>query len=161
MNTTTMRRFGTWVVELVTPIQYRDKEIRELVIRPPDLDLTLRWSNGRFPSTLSFLAELCNVPEKVLRTMVPPDIDRVLMAYYQVVPPSIQTDFTNQVRPLATPEEEMPEHETWMDDPVDPRFPRADGPVERFDGPHPEPPPPPVEDQGIQMDGPRVMRAVS
>src|SRR5215831_2254935 len=162
MNTTTMRRTGTWVVELVTPIQSKGKEIRELVIRPPDFDLTLRWGEGAFPSTLSFLAELCNVPEKALRTMIPPDIDRVLMAYYQVVPPSIKTDFEQNAKPMATPAEEMPEAEQRMDDPVDPRFPRADGPVTRVPQEMvPETPEEPA-DEGLKLDpSPPMMKAVS
>lgn len=155
--TTILRKTGGWAVELISPI--RDKngtEIDTIEIRQLDFDLSIKWSRAEIPSFLALLAILSNIPEKVLRTLVYPDVDRVLLAFFNVLPPAIQGDFTKGVMPIATPLEELPEAERGpLPDPIDPRFPRADGPVKRF-------PAPDMPDTGsdINLGAPGNVRAV-
>ena len=133
--TTTARKNGAWAVELITPIRdLQGKEITTIVIGQLTFDLSIKWSQAKIPSFLALLAILSNVPEQVLRTLVYPDVDRVLKAFFEVLPVAIQNDFTNGVLPIATPQEALPEAErhSLPPDPIDPRFPAADGPVQRF-----------------------------
>jgi hypothetical protein len=138
-----MRRDGGWTVELATAIIGNSgAQIVEINIRPPDMEQVIRFGQGRYPSTMSLLAELTGVPEMVLRTLVGRDGDRVLRAYYEVVPDDLKKIFTDAKMPLATPDELMPIDQNRLNDPIDPRFPRADGPVRRMGDFKINPPPP-------------------
>ena len=132
--TTTMRRNGAWIVELITPIKDRTREITSVEINPPDFDTVIRWGRGEIPSTLALLAELSNLPEVLLRSLVYPDVDRIMTALVFVVPQIIKEDLENAAKPLAVPrEDEGPVNEAV--DPIDPRYPKVPGPIQRWPGP--------------------------
>jgi hypothetical protein len=120
-----MRRTGGWVVELAVPIKHGSTTIDTIEIRPPTIDTVVRWSDGTFPSSMALLADLSGLPEMVLRQITYPDADRIMMALYNVVPQPLKSDFTNAVRPLATPLDELPPDEPGARpvDQTDPRFP--------------------------------------
>jgi hypothetical protein len=103
-------------------------------IRPATADHIIRWAQWRIPSTLALLAELSDIPEKTLRQLTSSDFDRVMLAMINVLPPLIKADWEQGQRPMATPEEELPEAERGVPppDPLDPRFPAAEGPVRRL-----------------------------
>jgi hypothetical protein len=154
MSLDILRRSGGWCVELVVPIKTAmDKQI----------DHAIRWAEGRYASSLALLAEMCDVSENLLRELTTEDFDRVMLAYYNVVPQTIRRDFENGVRPLATPEEmQTPEERIPVPDPIDPRFPKVEGPVTRANPPTPAPPPPvkPAA-EGMDFEPPVQMRQVS
>jgi hypothetical protein len=155
-----LRRTGGWCVELVQPVSHKGEKIDQIEIRSPDLRQVARWGRGEVPSSMAMLAELSDVVEGALLSLKYPDVDRVLMAYFQCIPKSMQEDFSNGRMPLVTPPELLPE-DARGDDQIDPRFPRAEGPVRRFETPPKVvPEPEPVAD-GVSV-GPRgdIMRAV-
>ena len=123
------------------------KEISQLEIRPTTADQMIRWGQGKIPSTLALLSELCDVPEKVLRQLPSGDFDRVMMALINIMPAVMKADFEQGHRPLATPEEDLPAQEQLVPAPdqIDPRFPAVDGPVVRM-------PPGPVIQQPSKAD---------
>ena len=161
MPSNTLKRDGSWVVELLVPLKHESKEVGEIAIRSPGLGHVIRWSRGDIPSTLALLAELCDLPERLLRTITYPDVDRVMLAFTSMMPPMIQKDFQEGKRPLASDVDDLPAGAT--NDQVDPRFPHVEGPVQRF----PVPPPAMVQtavpkaDEGTDMnlDPPQAMKA--
>ena len=165
MSLDILRRNGGWCVELVQPIVHRGKKIETIEIRSPDLGQVARWGRREVPSSMAMLQELSDVPEAALLSLKYPDVDRVLMAYFNVIPKPMQDDFSNNRVPLVTPPELLPEEDRIANDPVDPRFPKADGPVARQ--PVESTPPPqfsePEEDvEGLRLaPRPDIMKAVS
>jgi hypothetical protein len=156
-----LRRTGGWCVELMVPIKVGVKEVDQIEIKPPTIAVMTRWQRGDIPSSMALLAELSGVPEMALTNISYPDADRVLLALYSVVPKPMQADFTAGARPLATPEELMPEPEAGTRPLAqdDPRFPQHDGPVVPLGpvpaappAPPPEPPPMPGTDVGVGFD---------
>jgi hypothetical protein len=135
MSLDILRRTGGWCVELIQPVIHKGVKIDQIEIRSPDLSQVARWGRGEIPSTMRMLQELSDTPEIALLSLKYPDVDRVLMAYYQVVPQSMKDDFTNSRLPLITPPELMTEETARTNDQLDPRFPKADGPVRRFEQP--------------------------
>lgn len=172
MTTTTIRRNGGWCVELTTPLTYNGKRIDQIEIKPADLSQVIRWGNGSIPSTLAFAAELTGLPEKVLRTIVYPDVDRFLLALTAIMPEPIRADYAAGNKPLCTSDAELPE--AFLSDPEDPRYPKVEGAVRPSKGPDPVKPlfglnpdslypPLPEEPQknveDMEDDMPDVMRA--
>jgi hypothetical protein len=146
----TLKRDGSWVVELLVPLKHADKEVGEVAIRSPGLEHVIRWGQGEIPSTLALLAELCDLPERLLRTITYPDVDRVMLAFTAMMPEVIQRDFRDSKRPLASDVDELPNGQ--VDDQHDPRFPHVDGPVQRFPRPAPKEP----EGTGMNLDPPET-----
>lgn len=163
MPSNTLKRDGSWIVELLVPLKHNDKEVAEITIQSPGFEHVIRWGRGEIPSTLALLAELCDLPEKLLRTIKYPDVDRVMLAFTAMMPPMIQADFQKGEKPLASEEEELPADAPPVVDQIDPRFPNVAGPVRRF-----QTPPPPIkgaepqetEGSGIGIDPPETMKAV-
>jgi hypothetical protein len=126
----TLKRDGSWIVELLAPLKNNGKDVLEVVIKPPGLEHVIRWGQGDIPSTLALLAELCDLPEKMLRTITYPDVDRVMLAFTAMMPSMIQQDFQQGKRPLASDVDDLPAGAA--DDQTDPRFPHVEGPMKRF-----------------------------
>jgi len=177
MPTTTLKRDNSWIVELNTPIQSHQGEIDVLVLKPMSLEQIVRWGREEIPSQLALLAEMCGVQERLLRLLVAPDIDRVLIAFSAMLPQSVLTSLRERGTPLATPEEKIaqdPQQQVPVPDQQDPRFPHVDGEVKRFPTPPqfnqpaalqprppPQPPAPKTENVGIDVNMPETMRPVS
>lgn len=134
MTIDVLRRTGGWMVELQQPLKTRTGEVSAVEIRRPTADVVIRWGRYEIASTLALLAELCGLPEKVIRQLPNDDFERVVFALTNVVGPVIRADLEQGKRPLASEEEELPEEERGvpMADPIDPRFPAVDGPVRRL-----------------------------
>jgi len=151
-----LRKTGGWCVELGQPLKVSpSKEITAIEIRPTTADQMIRWGQQRIPSTLALLSELCDVPEKVLRQLPSADFDRVMMALINIMPGVMKADFEQGARPLATPEEDLPQQEAHVPAPdqIDPRYPAADGPVVRMPpGPILQPPNKTADDEAAQMN---------
>jgi len=126
----TLKRTGQWAVELLTPLHHQGREITEIVISPPGFEHVIRWGLQEIPSTLALLAELTGLPEKLLRMITYPDVDRVMLAFTALMPATIQADFSKGTRPFATPIDELPVDQI-INDQIDPRYPHVDGPVQR------------------------------
>lgn len=114
-------------------------DVDAIEIRPPDFDMIIRCKEQLLPSKLAMLAELCNIPEQQLRQLQGADVDRVMIAFMNVLPPTLQADVQNPEFPLSTPNIQttgpigiVRNEDTFADDPIDPRFPKVDGPVNRF-----------------------------
>jgi hypothetical protein len=157
----TLKRDGSWIVELLVPLKHENKDVGEIAIRSPGLEHVIRWGHGEIPSTLALLAELCDLPEKLLRTITYPDVDRVMLAFTAMMPAMIQADFQAGKRPLASDVDDLPADA--VDDQIDPRFPHTDGPVKRFPAPPPKTTasaPKEIEGTGMSLDLPETMKAV-
>jgi hypothetical protein len=132
-----MRRDGSFIVELFTPLKYQGREVDHLVIAAPRYEHTARWNKGDIPSALALLAELTNLPERLLRQAVYPDMDRITVALFAQAK-FLQADVVIEgKRPFATPDEELPDlaESGGLADQVDSRFPHVDGPIKRFAAP--------------------------
>jgi hypothetical protein len=133
----TIKRDGSWAVELSRPlIKANGHRISTLVIRPLKFDQTIRIMENDVVSAMSLLAEMCDLPERLLRELVSPDSELALLAFYNVLPEALRT--TVRELPLATPKDELPEPdapEAEVVDQEDPRFPQSDEPVQRFPTP--------------------------
>jgi hypothetical protein len=168
-----MRRDGSFVVELYTPLKYQGRGVDHIIIQAPRYEHTIRWNRGDIPSGFALLAELCGLPERLLRQVMSPDIERITVALFSQAK-FAQADVFEGRRPLATPDELLPEPEpeSQMVDQVDPRFPHFEGPIKRFPGPPitqvpgtaPSPTPTPAtpsDDFDLGLAGPEAMKAVS
>lgn len=125
----TMKKDGGWTIELFHQLPTGQSSI---TISPLTLDAVIRWGDQEVPSTLALLSELCGIPEISLRQLRYPDVERVLLAFFSVIPPNIKADFEKGVRPLATAINELPaDQRAQLADPIDPRFPYASGIVQR------------------------------
>ena len=149
-----LRRTGGWVIELAYPLKSRGGEITQIEIRRPTADAVIRWGKWEIPSTLALLAELCGLPEKVIRQLPNDDFDRVMFALINTVGPIIKGDIEAGNRPLASEEEQLPEAERGvpLPDPIDPRFPAVDGPVRRISKAPQQPSQPELEGGAAEMN---------
>lgn len=161
MDRTTIKRNGGWTIELSTPID----KIEQIDLAPVTLDHTIRWARGEIPSVLALITELTGVTEKQLKQLSGVDTDRLFIAFSFIASGAIKKDFENGTRPLATPLELMSDEERYAEldqnDPHDPRFPKIDEPVRRFDTPpedHLEEPE--HADAGMNVAAPDVMKKV-
>jgi hypothetical protein len=167
MPSNTLKRDGSWVVELLMPIKdNQNRDINEITISSPGFEHVIRWGTQEIPSTLALLSELTGLPEKMLRTITYPDVDRVMLAFTAILPPAIKADFAKGARPFATAMDELPPGPP-LNDPIDPRYPRVDGPVQRMPSSMPGPKVVPSPDTPAQSDDggvvaamPETMRAV-
>lgn len=158
MTSDTLKRDYSWSVELIHPLRVSGKSVTEIDIRPPEFDHVIRWGTGEIPATLALLSELSGVSEAALRTLRYPDVDRVMLAFANVIKSTpIITDFEKGSRPLATPKpapqdgEQPVEVMPGVDDEHDPRFPKVAGPVRRFAPAAPEEPPPVQDDSDVAL----------
>jgi hypothetical protein len=154
-----LRKTGGWCVELQTPLSYRGKTIDSIEVRMSTANDTIRWLDGHIPSALALLSRLCDLPEPLLRQLVDRDFDRVMMALFNCVSSSVRTDLERGQKPMATPEEDLPEDQQGVpvNDQVDPRFPAVDGPVRRFK-PTPQQE---QDDAGMNLQPPDSVKAVN
>jgi len=166
MADVTIRNTGTWVVELNRPLSFRAQTVTQIEIKPPRWDQQIRLADQEITSMLGLLAEMCDLPEQLLRELTYPDVDRVMLAFHNCLPPIMRQQFEQGKYTLATPKEELEEPaEVRVTDQSDPRFPQFEGPVRRFK----EPPKVdlPISDKkvdegsGLSLDVPGEMRAVS
>jgi hypothetical protein len=161
----TLKRDGSWIVELLIPLKHHDREITEIRISAPGFEHVIRWGLREIPSTLALLSELTGLPEKLLRMITYPDVDRVMLAFTAMMPPAIQDDFRKGARPFATPVEDLPEQHQ-VNDQIDPRYPHVDGPVVRMPATSGltavKPTPAPTDNDGGGLAAPlaETMRAV-
>ena len=158
MASDTLRKSGGWCVELRYPVKHHIAgEISAIEIRKPNADQVIRWRQDQYPSILAFLSQLCGVQERVLRQLDSDDFDRVIFAFMNCMPSAVKDDLGESKKPLATPDDELPEAERVpIPDQVDPRFPVADGPVVRFTEKKTSPP----EDKPMDFAPPPVSEAV-
>jgi len=163
-----IRRTGIWSVELMRPLMHNGRSIDQIDIKPPRWDHQIRLAQQEITSMLGLLSEMTGLPEKLLRELTYPDVDVVMLAFHNVLPPIMRDNFQSGQYSLATPAEELPEAATpeqQVVDQEDPRFPKADGPVKRFSAPpklafpetEPEQEP---EVAGLGIDAPPVMKQV-
>ena len=103
-----MRRDGSFVVELFTPLNHNGKVIDCLIIKPTRFEHTTRWQRGEIPSALALLSELTDLPERVIRQAVYPDMDRITIALFAQARFAQADVLVNNERPFATPEELLP-----------------------------------------------------
>ena len=163
MSLDILRKTGGWCVELQQPLVGHGKTHTAVEIRPCTADHVIRWGQWQIPSQLALLAELCDIPEKVLRQLPNYDFERVMLAFANLIPVLIRKDFDEGTRPLASPEEDLPVVERGVPPPdqVDPRFPAHDGPIVRMQPkPMPEPPSPDDGSGGMNVEAPPTMQAV-
>lgn len=179
MASTTLGRDGSWVVELMRPLHYDGREVAEIVLQPIELSHVIRWSRGEIPSTLALAAELSGLPEKLLRQLAGPDVDRFFVALVALMPEAIRNDYAQGTRPLASDDAVLPSTSPPLSDPEDPRYPKLDGIVRASKGPDPVKPlfgltdkPKPVSEiadipsvgegsDDIESDMPDVMQGVN
>jgi hypothetical protein len=167
-----MRRDGTFVVELYTPLKYQGREVDHIIIQAPRYEHTIRWNRGDIPSGFALLGELTGLPERLLRQVMSPDIERITVALFSQAK-FAQADVFEGRRPLATPDEQLPEPEpeTRIADQIDPRFPHVEGPIKRFptppvthvpgaQAPAPQAPVPSDDNLDLGLAGPEAMKAV-
>ena len=159
------------------PLKYGNREIDHIVIQVPRYEHSIRWNRGDIPSGLALMSELCGLPERVLRQVVGSDMQRLTLAFGAQAT-FAHTDVFEGRRPLATPDELLPEPEPQarMVDQVDPRFPHVEGPIKRFPTPPvtnipgtqapapqapgaPPPPTPPDDNFDMGLSGPEIMKA--
>ena len=76
-------------VELFAPFKTSGRLIEAIEIAPIKLDHVIRWDERKFPNQIALLAELTGLPEISLRQMTYPDVDRVLTAFWGMLPPAI------------------------------------------------------------------------
>ncbi len=122
--TYTMRRDGSWRVELVYPLE---GGVDVLEIATPNFSHTIRWARAEIRSTFALLSELTGVPEASLMKLKYPDVDRVLTAFVAVMPPNVRQDYVDGKHQLVTPQDE-PQQTTVTEaeaDPIDSRFPNV------------------------------------
>lgn len=159
-----MRRDGTFIVELCHPLKRINGELTELIIHPLNFQQVIRWQSGEIMSRLALVAEATRLPERLLRLLVYPDVNRVMFAFTYTLPVELRESFSNGERPLTTADEDLPETpEERAGDQDDPRFPHVDGPVRKFPTP-PQvnlPQKQPVDNgSGFNIDAPDAMKAV-
>lgn len=164
-----LKRDGSWVVELNLPLHHAGRQYDEIRIKPLTMGQLVRWNNGQIVSIMGLMAELTDLPEMLLRQITFPDVDRLMLAFAAMMPPVIQAAMTNQSRPMATPDNQLPPEysvDARISDQVDPRFPHVEGPVRRFPVPpqfsqpgQPQQPALPQDSQSIAQP-PDIMKAV-
>jgi hypothetical protein len=136
-----MKRNGAWIVELVHPLAAKSGTLTEITINPVNLDQVIRWGRGDISSSLQLMAEMTGQPERLLRQLVYPDVDRVTLAFMNVLPDSVTKGISEGKHPWATADDELeliePIAEVQLPDQGgDPRFPLATGSaVKRFQTP--------------------------
>jgi hypothetical protein len=163
MPDVTLKLSGAWVVELHRPLMFKGKEVTQVEIKPPNWDMQIRLANQEVTSMLGMLAEMCGLPEQLLREMTYPDVDRVMMAFHSCLPPIMREDFQSGKFVLATPKDQLPEPaEVGVSDQDDPRFPKMEGQVKKFTAPPQVNIPDRKKDTGtgVNIDAPGEMRPV-
>jgi hypothetical protein len=131
-----MKREGGWWIELRHPLRYNNQVVDVIKIRPMSMDDVIKYSDGRISSNVGLLAYLCGVPERALLEMnYAEDMDRVMSALINMMPVVLRDEYAR--RPQITPSDQLDHEEavsgvTAVNDPIDPRFPKVDGPVTRI-----------------------------
>jgi len=160
-----MKRDGTFIVELCHPLKRMSGDITELVIHPLNFQQVIRWQSGEIEARLALVAEATRLPERLLRLLVYPDVNRVMFAFTYTLPAELRESFSDGQRPLTTADEKLAElPEERVGDQDDPRFPHVDGPVRKFPTPpQVNLPPRPTADNGsgFNIDAPDAMKAVN
>jgi hypothetical protein len=159
-----MRQNGTFIVELCHPLKRVGGEITELVIHPLTFEQVIRWQSGEIESRLALVAEATRLPERLLRLLVYPDVNRVMFAFTYTLPAELREDFSSGQRPLTSSDEKLAQiPEERVGDQDDPRFPHVDGPVRKFPTP-PQvnlPQKPRDDGSGFNVAAPDAMKAVN
>lgn len=164
MDRTTIKANGGWTIELSSPVD----GIKEIDLSPLKLDHTIRWAQGHIPSVLALISELSGVKEKTLKQLSGVDTDRLFLAFSCIASGVIKKDFEEGTRPLATAFEQMSDDARYDEldenDPDDPRFPKINEPVRRFETPPETADETDIEEQvpdgGMNVSAPNVMKKV-
>jgi hypothetical protein len=153
-----MKRDGSFVLELFTPLKHGGKDIDTLVMRPITFEHRFRWSrtvadraiDGSFyTSALHLLSDLTGLPELLLRQIQGVDCDRVTTALFTHADFARKAVMQDGTVPFATPDDMMSPSERVeraatsgeavtaeaVMDQADPRFPAVPGTVKRFSNP--------------------------
>lgn len=157
-----MRRDGGWTIELITPLKWDGKPVRNIDLSPPELAHVVAWQNGDIKSVLGMVSVLCGYPESFLDQLRAPDYERVLFALSGVSPDAIRNSILN--KPMTTEqaireEFEAPPPAPPPEPPKPSVFPETEGPVKTFppEWSAPKPPPPPIhEDQPFDLQEPKA-----
>lgn len=117
-------------IELFLPFDIDGKTVEIIALSPVTLDHTLRWKDGKFKNEIELLAELAGVPEATIRQLRYPDVDRVMVAFFELLP--------MEIRALMGPQEPAPIYgsEEPQPQPTEPpvaSYSPAEPPVEGFD----------------------------
>jgi hypothetical protein len=117
---------GGRAVALFIPFEHVGKKVDIIVIKPWLLDHTLRWHEGRFQTIMEALSELTGMAEAALRQLRYPDADRVMGAFFQMMPDDIRAavgrgEFpTPLAQPTPVPDDEKVARVVSEFDPANP-----------------------------------------
>ncbi len=109
--TMTHRADGTRVIELYVPFDWAGRRIDKISISALRLDHVLRWQKGQWQDSFDMLVEMSRPPNtplqdqtwpETLRQLRYPDADRVLAAFYDMLPPQIQVAISKGEIPIPT-----------------------------------------------------------
>lgn len=101
MTDITYRRTGGRAVELYVPITIGTKTLTTIEIGAVKLGNLLDWRDGKYSSAMEFLARLSGYSEAELRQLCYPDSDRVMAAFFDMLPQDIVADMASGSVPQA------------------------------------------------------------
>lgn len=107
---------GGRTIELFLPFKdAAGKDVVSITLAPFTLGHTLAWQAGEYKSILQLLTTLTGLPEFTVKLLRYPDADRVMTAFFSMLPPdvlgSIQEGIVPRAQPPTTPAEESLEQE--------------------------------------------------
>lgn len=94
MSVTQDKRGGR-VIELYIPFEVSGKKIDTVTLAPFEYGHVVRWQQGYYKGQSALLGELSGLDEVVLYKIRYPDIDRVLMAFFEMMPAEIRDNMLN------------------------------------------------------------------
>lgn len=108
----TVQRSGVRTVELFVPYEFQGIKVEAISVGPFLFDHTLRWWKGSIDGWFSLLVEMAvnattNKPmrDDDLRQLRYPDADRVIDAFFSILPTEVRQAITDNYWPtVATPD---------------------------------------------------------
>lgn len=94
---------GARRIPLFLPFDVLGRHFDVIEFGPVEFDVTLRWTEGKFPSPVALMAELAGVEEMVIRKIRYPDLPRVMADFLLHVPPEIRADIESGALPVYRP----------------------------------------------------------
>ena len=82
--------------------------VTQIVLSPFRYGNSLRWGEGDFKTSFHLLTELAGVDPAVLRDLRYPDADRVIEAFFSMLPQDIKTDLADGRIPVKREQVEPP-----------------------------------------------------